>query len=184
MALTLEGYDGKDIAPGDYVELSVDHISKDGRRIKCGSKRRVQSFNGELTHVALFIDSNDKNHPWVCTWVPLSIVRRTGKQRHRFTRYREVTMEKDTEMLYVAIKLPNNEIAVNYQIISDHINNTWQSNGTSDTFGPSMMSDTNESALKEKVRQDIARNPDNRWLMLHGNILARAEHPPVRFSQW
>ena len=178
MGRTAEGYDGNDIAPGDYVELAADHMVKDGRRIKAGSRRRVQSFNDGSTHAALFINSKDGQNPWVCTWVPLTILRRTGKQRYLFTRHHEVTMEKDTEMLYVAVKLPNNEVAVNYQIMANHFNDL-----NAYAF-PEVMADTNENALKEKVRQDIARNPDNRWLMLHGNILARAEHPPVRFSQW
>lgn len=82
-------------------------------------------------------------------------------------------------MLYIAVKLPNGIGPVNYQSLTDNINTLHRQGHVLD-----IMAETTESVLKEKIRQDIACNPDNRWLMLHGNILARAEHPPVRFSQW
>jgi hypothetical protein len=171
---------GFTVRNGDYIQFLEPHVTLSRVVINEGSRRRVQDMaNG---FVEVYVDSKHPDDPYLTTLVPINRVKLCGRQSPGFRKNPKRHLEKEAPMLYLAVLLPNQD-AVGYQVIADEINNTYVNNG-SDSFGLKTIADTSQSALKEKVRQDIANNPDHRWLMLSGNILARAEHPPVRFSQW
>ncbi len=169
---------GNVLYPGDYV-MFIDAYGGAGWQIGGGKRRRIQNIRDGMLEV--FLNSNSQFDPYKTVTVPASAVRIAGRQNKGFVPRSANYYQKEQDMLYVAIKLFND---ANYKRIADQINMAYQNEGKSDTFGPSMMADVSQEVLKEKIRQDIARHPDNRWLVLHGNLLAHSEHPPVRFSQW
>jgi hypothetical protein len=84
--------------------------------------------------------------------------------------------QEKNRMLHLAIKIPE---GWGYNELATSIDRMVPPHG-----GHPMIADTSASALKEKVRDAIRRDPDARYLMLSGNTVAEMSAPPVTFRQW
>ena len=90
-------------------------------------------------------------------------------------------------MLHIAIKIPDE--GWNYQAMASSITNWGHpssavADGTPITHPDNLLADVTLSALKERIKARIHRNPDERWLLLSGNTIAESAAPPVSFRQW
>lgn len=79
------------------------------------------------------------------------------------------------EMLHIAIKL---RVGDTYQTIVERLNDN------SGIKAYESIADSTPHALKERLKARIAQYPEERWLILSGNVIAETSAPPVSFHQW
>lgn len=54
-------------------------------------------------------------------------------------------------------------------------------NGGHLNTGKSIIANTSADALKERIRSDIQKNPEHRWLIFSANTIGEISTPPIRF---
>lgn len=81
-------------------------------------------------------------------------------------------------MLHLAIRIKTKAIDYqNYQVLATYTNN--EGVGAED-----ILAATSDTILRERVAARINKFPEERWLILQGNVVAETSAPPVNFRTW
>jgi len=160
---------GERIYPGDYVRalvMSGNLYKGESRRVReVGLNNDSLKVNGSvLTHHPSNFEVSGRYHPY----------HHNGVDKRRPKSKYLTNSEKEAQpMLHVAVKLDRLD---SYSTIRESLNSNVES--------VQSMAETDLSVLKERIRMDISNHPDNRWLILSGNVIGEASAPPVTYRQW
>ncbi len=150
---------GDRIYVGDYVECRIDHYAS----IRRGERRRVQAI--EDGNVVL----NNNGSPYGTSQYRVCNFKLAGRHHAWHYNHKEAdNMPKNT--LYAALEIGD----LSYEQCAAMAN-------SEQNRLRCMRADTSFASLKEWINQRIRANPDERWLILSGTVLAEISAPPVTF---
>lgn len=174
---------GDAVFPGDYVKVTVPSSHRPRRTIN----RRVKYIHNGCFYI------RGEDEDTVAVAEP-DITVRVGRyhpyhhggkdKRHPRDKYLTPTEKENTEMLHLAIRVPE---TWGYADIINSINNFGNGSGKmGEQFfhGVGAIAASNTTELKQRVTDRIRANPDERWLLLSGNNVMEIDSPPVRCRQW
>lgn len=169
--------DGMRVYPGDYVEC----VNGQYRGFPIGSRRRVKKVSNDT-----LIMRNSYSPTGDSAYQPRNFT--LAERHHAWHKSKEAKVAKNT--LYVAVEIATH--GNDYETMARRFNDMGvattalgcENVGVATAQGTGFVkvrSDTSFEALKAWLNQRIRANPDERWLILSGTVLAETFAPPVSF---
>lgn len=170
---------GNRVYPGDYVKCEVGGY----RNFKRGERRRVISVS-----MGTIVMRNGTSPTGTSAYHPGNFT--LAGRHHAWHKSKEAQVAKNT--LYVAVEIAAHD--GDYETMVRRFNGLGTTTtalgcsqpGSSTTQGTGTVklhSETSYEQLQTWLRQRIRANPDERWLILSGTVLAETSAPPVSFRQ-